>query len=717
MQAECLCSLQNRGVAKTSYFNFSALTAAAAPEKANFIPENLIMKAVFLIEPRYALSGCRKEEWMRNVPLHAIGTYNMQSGSIKIMNKIAIFIPSKGFPTTVCAFLATLALNVDLSPVASLDGFRIEGYPITRYQEVNGNLSDSMTVIAAFFSGFSGDSVLWLPVFFALCMVFRRAAAVKDPRIVKYSAAAAIGFSLLYVVGFSINNYHDLTAVIGSWTAFWKCLVAFTGISLVFYALLAIFFDKAANADLTVKRAAFWGNILDDNNAKAFFGRLAIIFICWLPYLVVYMPGLLLSDTTYQIAQAMGDANLTSHHPVFMTGLFGIFIRFGLLLGSANTGVLLYSLTQMFLAAAAYSHVISHMAKHNVHSFIRIFTFIFFALYPVHAFYAISMWKDTLFSIVFMLLTLKMIDMIACPEEFFTGKKNTFVFALLCTALFLTRNNGLHIVLILLPVLLLIFREHWKRISAIIFVFAVSFAALQAINVALDVQKGSVGEALSIPLQQIARTVAAHGDSLSESDRSLIDSILPYEDLPRLYIPALSDPVKDVFDATVFESAKSAYIKLWWRFLTRYPLACLEAFLCQTHGYWYPDIDEWIAARVVAENNYGIHFEHIVPSFVDNVFSGVFVFRLFPVVSMLVSIGFAAWLTVIMAMVLILKRRYEFLLAFLPAFALWLTCIASPFSGQFRYAYGLFLVLPILAAAALQCGSAIYRGDKTSATP
>ena len=603
------------------------------------------------------------------------------------------------FPPVICAFLATLALNVDLSLVTSLDGFRIEGYPITRYQEVNGNLSDSMTVIADFFSGFSGNSVLWLPVFFALYMLFRRATAVKDPRIIKYSATLSVGFSLLYVVGFSINHYHDLTAVIGSWTAFLKCLIAFIGMSLIFYALFIIFFDKAINADLTARRVIF-DSILN-NNTKAFIWRWIIVFICWIPYLVVYMPGLLLPDTTAQIAQAMGDTKFTSHHPVFMTGLFGIFIRFGVLLGSANTGVLLYSLFQMLLAAATYSYVISHMAKHNVHGFIRVFTFIFFALYPVHAFYAISMWKDTIFSVVFMLLILKMVDMIACPEEFFTGKKNTLVFALLCAALFLTRHNGLYIVLILLPVLLLIFREHWKRISAIIFVFAVSFVALQAINVAIDVQKGSVGEAFSIPLQQIARTVAAHGESLPENDRRLIDSILPYEELPGLYIPTLSDPVKDVFDATVFESGKSAYIKLWWRLLARYPVTYLEAFLCQTHGYWYPDIDEWIAGRVVAENDYGIHFKRIVPSFVDNVFSGVFVFRVFPVVSMLVSIGFVVWLTVIMAIVLILKRRYEFLLAFLPVFALWLTCIASPVSGQFRYAYGLFLALPILAAAAL----------------
>jgi hypothetical protein len=598
------------------------------------------------------------------------------------------------------AFIATLGLNVDLSPVTSLENFRIEGYPITRYQEVTGHLSGSMELIATFFAGFSGNSVLWLCIFFALCILFYRAAIIGNPRVRRYSLVTAATFSLLYIIGFSISKYNGFIAVTASVTAFLKCLVAFIGITLVFFALLAIFFEKATNCgfnDAKIKRTQIFFA-----TRKAFVWRCAIIFICWLPYLIVYLPGFLQRDTASQIAQAMGDSILSNAHPIFTTLLFGIFIRFGMLLGSANIGILLYSLFQMIIVAAAFSYVLQYMAKQNIHIYVQTWTLLFFMLYPVNAFYSITMWKDTLFSVVFMLLTLKTIQMVSQPEGFFRSKKNVLAFSLLSVTLFLTRHNGLYILLVLLPVLLLVFRRYWKGFLTIIGIVAISFVSMQIIIIALNIRKGSVREALSIPIQQIARTVSEHGDELPDNDKALIASIMPYEQLPEIYSPTISDPVKFRFNEAVFRAETGKYISLWVRLCIKYPVTYLEAFLCQTHGYWYPDIDYWIVTREFWQNNYDMHHWRIVPAFVDNAFSGIFVFRVFPAISMLISIGFAVWITIIMALILMLKRKYRMLLAFLPVFLLWLTCIASPVSGMFRYIYGLFLVLPLLISFALQ---------------
>ena len=598
------------------------------------------------------------------------------------------------------AFIASLGLNINLSLATSLADFRIEGYPISRYQEVTGHLSGSMENIATFFAGFSGNSVLWLCIYFALCTLFYRAAAVKDFRVRKYSAIMAVLFSLLYVVGFSISRYDSLIVITGSATALLKCFVAFTGISLVFQALLSIFFEKIMNCDfddIQIKKR--W---IFDAGEKAFLWRCIIIFMCWLPYLIVYLPGFLPRDTVVQLAQAMGDIPLSDHHPVFMTALSGVFIRVGMLFGSANIGMLLHSLFQMIVIAAAFSYVLRCMAKQTIHIYVRAITLLFFMLYPVHAFYSITMWKDTLFSVVFMLLTLQTIHMVSRPDEFFKYKKNILALSLVCVALFLTRNNGLYILLILLPVLLIFFWRYRKNLLTVIGIFTISFVLMQIINVSLNVQRGSVGEALSIPLQQIARIVKYHGDEIPTGDKALIGLILPYEQLPELYDPTISDPVKAIFNEAAFRVDKATYISLWARLFTMYQASYIEAFLCQTHGYWYPDIDYFIVVREMRQNDYGIHYWRVVPAFVDNVFSGVFVCRVFPAVSMLVSIGFAVWVTMIMASALMLKRRYKMLLAFIPVFLLWLTCIASPVSGMFRYIYGLFLILPLLISVSLQ---------------
>lgn len=600
------------------------------------------------------------------------------------------------------AFLAALGLNVDLSLVTSLEDFRIEGFPLEQRLEDGGILSGSMEIIASFFSGFSGNSVLWLCIFFALCYLFHHASTIKDKRIRRYSLIAAAIFSLLYIIGFSINKYDSLIAVTGSGIAFLKCIIAFTGITLTFYALLKILFNKVIkhefNDEKLKKRWIF------DESLKAFYLRIALIIICWLPYFIVSLPGVIQQDTVAQIAQAMGDWSLSNHHPIFMTGLFGIFIRAGLIFGSANAGVFLYSIFQMLTVAASFSYISMCLAKQRIHIYIRLLTLLFFALYPAHAFYGFTMWKDTLFSVVFMLLTLKTIQMISQPANFFSQKKNIRAFALLCIAMFLTRNNGLYITIILLPLLLLMLRKYWKNILTITAIFAAGFIILQTISTALEVQKGSIGEALSIPLQQIARTVKYHGAQLPEDDKALISAILPYEQLPELYNPITSDPVKffNIFNEAAFRADPSSYLKLWARLMILYPGTYLEAFLCQTHGYWYPDTDTGIRAGRISPNDYNIYPLNIVPTFVENAVSGIFIIRVFPVISMFLSIGFAVWITAILALTLILKKQFRLLFVFIPALLLWLTCIASPVSGMYRYIYGLFLIIPLLTSVALQ---------------
>jgi len=605
------------------------------------------------------------------------------------------------FLIAICAFIATLSLNVDLNHLKSIDDFRIEGYSITQRLEGGGTLVGGAEIIADFFSGFSGNSVKWLCIFFALCLLFYHAQMVRERRTEKISFCAATFFSFFYIIGFSINNFDSLAPITDSLTSFLKYIIAFMGITLTFYALLKILFDKITKIDLN--NAEEKKIRLLDNSRKSLLMRTFVIFLCWLPYLIVYLPGFINIDTFFQIAQVVGDTPLSNHHPIFTTAITGFFYRLGLLFGSAGIGLLLHSIFQMFIMAAAFSDVIAWMEEYNAGNRIRTITLLYFMLYPVHGFYSIVMWKDTLFSVVLMLLTLKTIQMVSQPNEFFKQKKNIIIYSLLCVFLFLTRNNGLYILVIFLPLLPVLLRKYWKSILIIIGVFAFSFFSMQIIESALKVRQGSVGEALSLPLQQIARAVKDHGETISDEDREIISAILPFEKLPELYISTNSDTIKvsGVFDENEFRQNSRSYLALWARLFTKYPLSYIDAFLCHTHGYWYPDFDGGIRAGRIEENDYNFYSWNIVPSFVENALSGIFVIRTIPAISMLVSIGFAVWLTIIMALVLLLKKSYRLLISFIPMLLLWLTCIASPVSGQFRYIYGLFLVIPLFITIAL----------------
>ena len=80
---------------------------------------------------------------------------------------------------------------------------------------------------------------------------------------------------------------------------------------------------------------------------------MALLFLCWLPYLVIFYPGTGNEDTVIQMMeyykipsyiQTMspmpdGFTYMTNHHPYLLTLLFGAFFDLGLALGDIRIGI------------------------------------------------------------------------------------------------------------------------------------------------------------------------------------------------------------------------------------------------------------------------------------------------------------------------------------------------------------------------------------------
>ena len=59
-----------------------------------------------------------------------------------------------------------------------------------------------------------------------------------------------------------------------------------------------------------------------------------------------------------------------------------------------------------------------------------------------------------------------------------------------------------------------------------------------------NAEASSMGEMLSVPLQQTARFVKYHEEDVSASDKEIIDSIVDYSILADNYDPRIADPIK-----------------------------------------------------------------------------------------------------------------------------------------------------------------------------
>ena len=68
------------------------------------------------------------------------------------------------------------------------------------------------------------------------------------------------------------------------------------------------------------------------NDALVTLFCIGIIFISWIPYFIIYYPGIISPDSYSQIQQVFGDLALNDHHPILHTAIIGFFVRIGVMI-------------------------------------------------------------------------------------------------------------------------------------------------------------------------------------------------------------------------------------------------------------------------------------------------------------------------------------------------------------------------------------------------
>ena len=391
---------------------------------------------------------------------------------------------------------------------------------------------------------------------------------------------------------------------------------------------------------------------------------------------------------------------MTSHHPVIHTLLIGFFLNVGKNIKDYNLGIALYSIFQMIIMASIFSYSLIFMKRKKIPIICRIITLIYYMFYQVHAYYAISMWKDVLFGGVFLLTTMMLIDMVCEKEKFFSHKINIVKFIILITLTMSLRNNGLYAIVLSAPFLIFFYRKNFKKISVLLIAtFVVYFSVSIGLKTIFNVEAGNVREALSIPMQQLARTVRNNIDMLDSDEEEKITKFIKLspEEISEKYDPKISDPIKEFFDGNEFSNNKLEFIDIWMRLLKKYPRDYIDAFIESCYGYWYPEASHWVTLNITQNDEYlGIHEDHVIEWKLIDRYKEVVDNRSIPVVSMIYSIGFMVWLIIILLGKITTQKFKEKYIVFIPLVTLIVTTIASPVFCEFRYVYSIFTCMPVL---------------------
>lgn len=397
----------------------------------------------------------------------------------------------------------------------------------------------------------------------------------------------------------------------------WKTLLISVALGSVVGAVFAYFLYGAAEKKWRIRlpvRLTFrgknglphkfgvWADKLTPGAVFVF--SLLMILLAWLPAYLAYYPGICTYDFPIQMEQIV-DNRIIAHHPIAHTMLLkGAAVLGREMFGSVNTGAAVYTAMQMSFLAAAMAYGMMTLQSLRVKSGWKAAALLYCMGYPFHWYLSISMTKDIVFS-SFVLIFMTAMSSLALEGrcDLRMGRKELLLGASI-VGIVLFRSNGRYALLVFLFFLCVALhrdrsgRGLWRRL---LFCCGAAFIVGNLLSAALfratDAEQGDRREMLSMPIQQLARTMVYHGgvgvtseddNSMGETDKALVNDFI-LEEAYRGYNPCLADPVKSHTNTYVVRYRPGDFARTYFRLLSQYPGDFINAALAVNAGFVYPD--------------------------------------------------------------------------------------------------------------------------------
>ena len=533
------------------------------------------------------------------------------------------------------------------------------------------------------------SNVLSLFIFIILVIHINKSDYLDKSNLKKYMLIS-IFFGLIFLIGNCcyINRYSNNDSI-WNYLFNWKSIICIIGYSMLFYLILISIIPKVSKIDI-------FNKVKKENcNNKILLKTFIIIFVCWIPYFLIYYPGLFSSDSISEITMIVnGDFN--DHHTVIHLLFCLIPYKIGMFIFKSETiAASLITLFQMATMAIIYAYTIKFLSNRKISKKILILILLYFAVLPVHAYYSITIWKDVIFSGCVLLLTLELIKLL---EKKQLTIKNSYSFIIVSIITILFRNNAIYMYVLLAIVTVVVFRKNLKTILLMLLIVFGTYGFIKGpVYNQFNIKKSSSSEYIAIPLQQIGR-MAYKDVKFTKYEKKMINKIIPINILKEKYNPEIVDSIKfnENYNITAFEENKFKYLKLWIGLCVDNFGIATESYLISTLGYWYPNVNYWSVFTSVEKNDLNIKESGIINNEIKN-YVNLLTKRSIPLYGLIWSIGLCIWIIIISIVMILSKKNKKSLYVFVPIIGIWLSLmVATPVFAEFRYMYCAFTTLPIL---------------------
>lgn len=558
-------------------------------------------------------------------------------------------------------------------------------------------------------SQFPDYSIISVLLAAAIYILLKRVRREQTKRHFIYAAAVSFVFSLIMILGYQLDRY-GMT----------ECGVKGKSLILLRSACLAIavfpFGDLLFQA---VGRIPFcMGREKRPWKRGAVFGiSFAVIFLLWIPVWMAYYPIVMSYDFHRQVNEAYnGWIWFNSYQPLIHTWLIWLFLQIGGAVGSNEIGMGLFALFQMLIVSAAMAYACTVIYRIVKRKWIVVLTVLFYGVFP---FCSVSMMvgtKDAIFSALFLTFLILLTERNFYHEE----RKWMMEIPMVITAIFmmLFRYNALY-AMAAFGVLCLILVKGKEKLRIFLLcavMVAGGKAAQEGIQLGLGTTlRGSEVEKYSVLIQQFARVGYFHGEDMDSQTYQLVDKYVSADSWQN-HLPALADASRSgVSFSKVWKPDMGQVLKDWFKLGLQYPNEYIDAFLCLTEGFWFPDdrtyceIQGWgdgsrhgaiFTNNSSSSDTYeGIQHNSKFP-WLEERLEGIVsdnAFYNWPVISVLFksSTYTLALLLIVIALLYRKQRKQAFICLFpLTYFG---TMLLGP-AVQFRYVVPLMISVPLLAA-------------------
>ena len=382
-------------------------------------------------------------------------------------------------------------------------------------------------------------------------------------------------FSIL--LSFSFVCSHVFAEQIGFCTP--ERLAGAIGIALLFspFLLMGIncFVDK-----VNIYVAANEGNACKLRAGWIAFASFWVLFLIHQVFFWATFPGICYYDLGTQIDQ-YDTWKIIDNHPIIHTLFLGFFKN---QFDDPNFGYAMATIIQLVFVEMCMSFVVYYLYYRTRSRLLVILTILFYGLHPINILLSLSTTKDIFFSALFLISYI-------CMRLLLEERCNQTVIAILMgfslTLSMLFRNNAQYALILAIPLVIVLLhketdisRKPFRVVIICVMSLVLSFAINKVVFTEVDAVSGSIKEMLSVPAQELGRMGNGNVDN---ETKELIHEYIPDVSI---YTSYLADPMKRQLPFDGFVSKCKHFLLDSFILNFKYPIICLDAFMCNTQGYW-----------------------------------------------------------------------------------------------------------------------------------